>query len=68
MSSLPKAKVKRVGPSEEGGAQTAYCVKCKAKRVPSEPQRVVNKKGRAMIKGKCPKCGTKMCRFLPKAK
>lgn len=45
-----------------------YCVKCKAKReVPAgEPERTSN--GMLMVKGRCPECGTTVCRILGKAK
>ncbi|MBI2676032.1 MAG: hypothetical protein HYX24_06245 [Candidatus Aenigmarchaeota archaeon] len=41
----------------------AYCVKCKAKREMSNPQKVTLKNKKAAIKGSCPKCGTKMFRI-----
>lgn len=44
-----------------------YCVKCKAKREIQGAKEVVNKKGRRMAKGKCPKCGTTVCRILGNA-
>ncbi len=37
-----------------------YCVKCKASREMSNPQKVTMKNGRKATQGKCPKCGTKM--------
>jgi hypothetical protein len=43
----------------------AYCVKCKTKRTMQDARIVTNEKGRKMAKGVCPKCGTKMNRFLP---
>ena len=42
---------------------TGYCVKCKAKRVMDSPKATKMKNGRAMTKGKCPKCNTGMCRI-----
>ena len=42
-----------------------YCVKCKAKRRIENPKKAKTKNGRNMIKGKCGKCDTKMCRFVP---
>jgi len=37
-----------------------YCVKCGAKRTMENPVKVKLKNGRPAVKGKCPKCGTKM--------
>jgi rRNA maturation endonuclease Nob1 len=44
----------------------AYCVKCKAKQEMADP--VINQtaKGGFMAKGKCPVCGTTMCRIMSK--
>ncbi|PIZ52498.1 hypothetical protein COY27_00100 [Candidatus Woesearchaeota archaeon CG_4_10_14_0_2_um_filter_33_13] len=46
----------------------AYCVKCKAKRIMSEPKEVsMEGKGgvkRRAMKGKCPKCTTTMFRIM----
>jgi NAD-dependent SIR2 family protein deacetylase len=48
----------------------AYCVKCKAKKQMKDPTETkVGAKGggtRPAMQGKCPDCGTKMMRFLPK--
>jgi len=41
----------------------AYCVKCKAKREMLNTTHSKTKRGVPMMKGKCPKCGTKMCRL-----
>ncbi len=41
-----------------------YCVKCKAKRVMQDAERVTMKNGRPAMKGKCPTCGTGMYRIL----
>ena len=41
----------------------AYCVKCKAKREMTKPEKVTLKNGRPATKGICPKCGTKMFRI-----
>jgi hypothetical protein len=43
----------------------AYCVKCKAKTEIQGGVETKNAKGRRMMKGKCPKCGTVVCRILP---
>lgn len=53
-------------------AETAYCVKCKAKRDMNDPKEIAMKgkggtKRRAMT-GICPKCGTKMFKILGNAK
>lgn len=42
----------------------AYCVKCKGKRVMTDPVEVTGKNGRLRMEGKCPKCNTKMCVFV----
>jgi len=53
-------------------ATEAYCVKCKTKRemVDEEIVKMKGKGGRERkaVKGKCPKCGTTMYRFLPSEK
>jgi len=46
----------------------AYCMKCKAERVVSNVAIVTMKNGRPAAQGVCPVCGTKMFKFLPKAK
>lgn len=49
-------------------ATKAYCVKCKAKR-DMDKEKEVSVKGRGgkrrAMSGICPKCGTKMFKFLP---
>ena len=42
----------------------AYCVKCKKKVEMKDGKKTTTKNGRSMMKGKCPKCGTTVCRFL----
>ena len=42
-----------------------YCVKCKEKRTIMGAKEVTLKNGRKMMKGKCEKCGTVVCRFMP---
>jgi hypothetical protein len=44
-----------------------YCVKCKKTVEVKDGKEVVNKRGLKMCKGKCPKCGTTVCRILGKA-
>ena len=41
-------------------AAEAYCVKCKAKRVIKDAQKITMKNGRPATQGACPECGTKM--------
>lgn len=41
----------------------AYCVKCKAKVAMADPKDGVAKNGRPMVKGRCPVCGTAVCRM-----
>lgn len=43
-----------------------YCVKCRTKRQIKGGKVEVNSKGRRMVKGTCPVCGTNVTRFLPK--
>lgn len=40
-----------------------YCVKCKAKREIQNPVADFNKRGRAVVYGTCPECGTKIYRI-----
>jgi pimeloyl-ACP methyl ester carboxylesterase len=42
----------------------AYCVKCKQKRMMSNPTDTVTKKGRRAKEGTCPICGTRLFRFI----
>jgi DNA polymerase II large subunit len=44
----------------------AYCVKCKEKKEIQNPEEVVTKNGRPMIKGTCPTCGGKINLFVKK--
>lgn len=44
----------------------AYCVKCKDKKEMQNPKETKTKKGTRMMKGKCPDCGTTMCRMMGK--
>lgn len=41
----------------------AYCVKCKEKKEMAEPADCLTKNGKPMVKGKCPDCGTVICRI-----
>ncbi|MBN2146549.1 MAG: hypothetical protein JW726_04135 [Anaerolineales bacterium] len=45
-----------------------YCVKCRAKVQVKGGEIKVSGKGRRMVQGKCPKCGTKVTRFLASEK
>ncbi len=45
-------------------AETAYCVKCKAKSEMVDAEKVTMKNGRPAMKGKCSKCGTGMYKIL----
>ncbi len=40
-----------------------YCVKCKKKVEIQDPQESKTKKGVKIVKGKCPVCGTTVCRI-----
>ncbi|MFH1801639.1 MAG: DUF5679 domain-containing protein [archaeon] len=44
----------------------AYCVKCKSKKQMKDPKETKTKRGTNMMKGKCPTCGTTMCRMMGK--
>ena len=44
----------------------AYCVKCKAKKEMKDAAVNQTPKGGFMAKGKCPDCGTTMCRIMGK--
>lgn len=41
----------------------AYCVKCKAKKEMQDPAESLTKNGKPITKGKCPDCGTTICRI-----
>lgn len=43
------------------------CMKCKEQVTMTDEKIVTNKRGLKMAKGKCPKCGTTVCRILGKA-
>jgi RNase P subunit RPR2 len=47
-------------------AETAYCVKCRAKREMKNPKEVKLKNGRKALSGTCTKCGTKVFKILGK--
>ncbi len=49
-------------------AETAYCVKCKAKSEMKDAKEVKMKNGRPAMKGTCVKCGTGMYKILPSKK
>lgn len=42
---------------------TGYCVRCKKKVEMKNAKKTKTKKGKAMMKGKCPKCDTTVCTF-----
>lgn len=41
-----------------------YCVKCREKRPMQNCRTVKTRRNRNMLKGTCPKCGTKMNKFI----
>lgn len=45
-------------------AETAYCVKCRAKQEVKDAQVVTMKNGRSALKGKCSVCGTGLYKIL----
>ncbi len=51
----------------QGGKMVeAYCVKCKAKVQMKDGKETKTARGTTMMKGKCPKCGTTVCRMMGK--
>jgi DNA-directed RNA polymerase subunit RPC12/RpoP len=44
----------------------AYCVKCKKKVEMLNGKETKTKRGTRMMKGKCPDCGTTVCRIMGK--
>jgi hypothetical protein len=44
-------------------ATQGYCVKCKAKVDMKDPKESLTKRGTKIAKGKCPDCGTTVCRM-----
>lgn len=55
---------KMFGGRSNMNGDNAYCVRCKSVNSMVGAKRAVTKNGRNMLKGKCPKCGTKMNKFL----
>lgn len=45
-----------------------YCLKCKKMRVVKDPRQSTLKNKRSVIKGVCPKCGSKIIAFMPAPK
>jgi len=45
---------------------SAYCVKCKQSVEMKDGKESKTAKGTTMMKGKCPKCGTTVCRMMGK--
>ena len=44
--------------------ETAYCVKCAKKVKPQKATRIKLKNGRHALEGTCPRCGTKVFKFV----
>ena len=44
-------------------ATEGYCVKCKKKVTMKDPKESLTKRGTKIAKGKCPDCGTTVCRM-----
>jgi len=42
---------------------TGYCVKCKEKVEIKNAKKTKTAKGKEMLKGSCPSCGTTVCTF-----
>jgi len=49
--------------AEQQQEVTAYCVKCREKRVMKDRESITMKNGKPASKGTCPTCGTKMFRI-----
>lgn len=64
----PDGTALRGGAAAKMPEGSGYCVKCKAVRKMLESKEVSMKNGRKMMKGKCEKCGTTMCRILGNSK
>lgn len=45
-----------------------YYVKCKNKVEMKDPAETTTKNGKPIMKGKCPDCGTTVCKILPSKK
>jgi len=43
------------------------CMKCREQVEMKDPQEVITKNKMKMLKGKCPTCGTTVCRIVGKA-
>ena len=56
--------MKQLSPMQKFKMPTeGYCVKCKSKVEMEEPEESLTKKGTKIAKGKCPNCGTTVCRM-----
>ena len=61
MASAPGARsapATETAPPAAASAVTAYCVRCKVKRVVADPVQTTMKNGRAALKGRCSVCGS----------
>lgn len=59
-----KSRSRSRSKSPSGGKSTGWCCGCRAMRSISGGKNTRTKNGRNMVKGKCSKCGTTMCRFV----
>jgi hypothetical protein len=59
-----KGGKKSITLKKSSGTATAYCVKCKKMGSMSNSHTKTSKNGRNMLQGTCPKCGTKMNKFI----
>ena len=48
--------------------ETIYCLKCREKKEVKDFEIITTKNNRRAITAKCPTCGCKMFKFLPKEK
>ena len=49
---------------KKAGEVIGWCLKCQDHRKMKEAEKTVLKNGRNAVKGKCPKCGTGMFKFV----
>ena len=63
---MSKRRTIRKGKSHKNMSKGSigYCVKCRGKRPMQNCRTVKTRRNRNMLKGTCPKCGTKMNKFI----
>jgi len=63
-SSPKKSRSRSSSPKKSRSPGTGLCVVCKQMRKMIKTKKSKTKKGVNMMRGICPHCGTKMCRFV----